>query len=255
MTCAESDPDGVELARRTWTALEKADGAHPLLLVPVGSTEQHGPHLPLGTDTLVAVFVARAVAGLLRRRGERVLVAPAVAYGASGEHQDFPGTLSIGHEALAMLVVEVVRSAAAWAGRIVLVNGHGGNGPTLRAVTGRLRAEGHTVGWTQAAPSPPPVGDAHAGRTETSLMLFLAPDLVVPGAAEAGCPTPIADLLPVLRRHGVRRVSPNGVLGDPTGSSADEGRALFRAMVADVLGTVSSTTPSVDLGGADVRAG
>ena len=96
----------------------------PSIMVPLGSTEQHGPHLPLDTDTRIATAVARgARAGL----EEAWLVAPAIAYGASGEHQDFAGTISIGAEALTMLLVEYGRSAACWAQRLVFVNGHGGN--------------------------------------------------------------------------------------------------------------------------------
>lgn len=76
-----------------------------LVLVPVGSTEQHGPHLPLDVDTVVAVAVARGLAPALEG-----LVAPAVAFGASGEHQDFPGTVSIGTPALTTVLVELGRS-------------------------------------------------------------------------------------------------------------------------------------------------
>ena len=72
----------------------------PLLLVPVGSVEQHGPHLPLATDAMVANAVTRAAAERLDADGTPVLVAPSVNYGASGEHEGFPGTVSIGHEAL-----------------------------------------------------------------------------------------------------------------------------------------------------------
>ena len=83
-----------------------------MLLVPLGSTEQHGPHLPLDTDTRIAV--ARCAGRVGRRRCRprlAVLVAPAVAYGASGEHEGFAGTLSIGQEALESVVVELGRSA------------------------------------------------------------------------------------------------------------------------------------------------
>ena len=70
-----------------------------------------------------------------------------------------------------------------------------------------------------------PGGDAHAGRTETSLVLAIAPELVRLDRAEPGCPTPLAELLPALESGGVRAVSANGVLGDPAGASAGEGRS------------------------------
>jgi mycofactocin precursor peptide peptidase len=89
----------------------------PTLLVPVGSTEQHGPHLPLGMDTLVAQAVAERVAREMRQAGMDVLIAPALAYGSSGEHQHFAGTVSIGSQALQHLLVELTRSAGSWTGR------------------------------------------------------------------------------------------------------------------------------------------
>jgi mycofactocin precursor peptide peptidase len=210
------------LAEVAWTEIPD----RPLVLVPIGSTEQHGPHLPLETDTVVATSLARRLAARLGG-----YVAPAVSIGASGEHQDFPGVLSIGTPTLRLLLVELVRSLSLWAGHIVLVNGHGGN---LEAVTGavdQLRSEGHRVSWIPCAVE----GDAHAGRTETALVLHLTPWLVRPHRAEAGNTRPIADLLPDLAAVGVRRLSPNGVLGDPTGATAAEGAQLFEQMVETAL--------------------
>jgi creatinine amidohydrolase len=197
--------------------------ARRLLLVPLGSTEQHGPHLPLDTDTRIAVAVAEGVA---RRRPE-VMVAPAVAYGSSGEHGDFPGTLSIGQDVTERLVVELVRSADRFGG-VVFVSGHGGNAEPLARAADLLAAEGRRVlVW----PVRVPAGDAHAGRTETSLLLAISPDVVRLDRAAAGNPAALDDLLPRLRTEGVRAVSPNGVLGDPDGASAEEGRALLEAMI------------------------
>ncbi|MEW2359421.1 mycofactocin biosynthesis peptidyl-dipeptidase MftE [Spirillospora sp. NPDC029432] len=197
----------------------------PPVLVPVGSTEQHGPHLPLSTDTVIARAVAERAAA---RLPGPPMVAPAIAYGASGEHAGFPGTVSIGHEALRAVLVETVRSLALWAGRIVFVNGHGGNVPTLDAAVGRMRAEGHDTAWVGCAV---PGGDAHAGFTETSVMLHLAPDLVRPFGGVSGDARPLPELMPDLVARGVRAVSPSGVLGDPAGASAAAGREILEAMV------------------------
>ncbi len=155
-----------DLADLTWPDVE---ATAPVLLVPVGSVEQHGPHLPLRTDTTIAAAIASRVAA---RLGPGFVVGPAVEYGASGEHQDFPGTVSIGHEALTLLLVELARSATTWASAVVFVNGHGGNLAALCAAVGRLRGEGRRVGWTSCAQ---PGCDAHAGESETSLLLALAP--------------------------------------------------------------------------------
>ena len=212
------------LAGAVWPEIPQA----PLLVVPLGSLEQHGHHLPLGTDTAVACAVAEAAAEAL----DGALVAPALAYGASGEHEGFPGTISIGTEALTGLLVEYGRSAGRWAGRVLVVNGHGGNLDALRAAVPLLRAEGRNVAWFACGM---PGGDAHAGRTETSLMLHVEPDRVRRDRAVAGETAPIRPLLPRLRAEGVRAVSPTGVLGDPAGASRAEGAAMLAELAARLV--------------------
>ncbi|WP_181784956.1 mycofactocin biosynthesis peptidyl-dipeptidase MftE, partial [Pseudonocardia pini] len=152
----------------TWRDVH--NGPPPTLVVPVGSVEQHGPHLPLTTD----LRVAERVAALVEDADPGLVLAPALAYGAAGEHEGFAGTVSIGHEGLKLLLVELGRSACRWAARVVFVNGHGGNVATLVEACALLRYEGRDVGWVPCAVR----GDAHAGRTETSVMLALAPDAV-----------------------------------------------------------------------------
>lgn len=218
---------GRPLGERTWPAV--ADEP-PLLLVPVGSCEQHGPHLPLDTDTRIATAVAAGAADRL----PGACVAPAVTIGASGEHDGFAGTLSIGVDALTTLLIELGRSAD-WAAGLILVNGHGGNAVAVRRAVEQLRGEGRrALGWSAVVRG----GDAHAGWAETSLLLALHPELVDLRAAAAGRTEPLAELLPALRADGVRAVSANGVLGDPAGASADEGRAVFAALVADLVAAV-----------------
>lgn len=201
----------------------------PMVIVPVGSTEQHGPHLPLNTDTVVATAVAKAVAA---RIDDPVLVAPAISYGSSGEHQSFAGTVSIGAEALRFLIVELVRSQSIWAGRVVLINAHGGNIAALAAAVRQLAAENHDVAWLPCVIGG---GDLHAGRMETSLMLHLRRDAVRLERRAAGDTRPLAEILPLLKTGGVRAVSPSGVLGDPIGAGAEEGRRYLRQMVDDAL--------------------
>ncbi|MGH3861560.1 mycofactocin biosynthesis peptidyl-dipeptidase MftE, partial [Actinokineospora sp.] len=136
---------------------------HPLLAVPVGSIEQHGPHLPLDTDTTIAVELCRRLA----ERVPDVVVGPAIGYGSSGEHAGFPGTLSVGGQALRLLLVELIRSADAFGG-VVLVNGHGGNLAAINSAVALCRDEGrHVIVWSPTGPS----ADTHAGHTETSVLL------------------------------------------------------------------------------------
>ena len=194
------------------------------LVVPLGSLEQHGPHLPLGTDTLVAEAVAQRLAAVR----PSAALAPAVPFGASGEHAGFAGTVSIGTEALRLLLVELLRDATATWPAVLLVNGHGGNAAAVSAAVALAREEGRTVAAVHLGV---PGMDAHAGRAETSMLLHLAPHLVVLDRAEPGATAPLRELLPLLRSDGVRGVSPNGVLGDPTGASAEEGERLVDALV------------------------
>ena len=202
------------------------------VLVPVGSTEQHGPHLPLNTDTAIAQAVVDAVVDRLVADGRPVASAPAVAYGSSGEHQHFAGTISIGTEALVTVLVELARSLRTWANEVVFVNAHGGNVFALERAVDQLAREGHAVRWIPCATERI---DLHAGRTETSLMMWIAPDDVVIERAEVGNTAPLAEILPTMIRDGVIGVSPNGVLGDPTGASPSEGGDILAGIVIDVL--------------------
>jgi mycofactocin precursor peptide peptidase len=218
------------LSARTWTEL--STDRPPLVCVPLGSCEQHGPHLPLDTDTVVAEALA---AGLAQRRGD-VLVGPSLTVTASGEHAGFTGTLSIGTAVLTDVLVELARSAD-WAAGLVLVNGHGGNRDAVAAAVRTITAEGRAVlPWWPAVAG----GDAHAGITETSLMLALEPTAVRVDRAVAGPVAPLDELAPALRSGGVRAVSANGVLGDPTGASAQHGRVLLAALVDDLVATVAA---------------
>lgn len=222
------------LGRMRWPEVAGPDGAPggsaPVLLVPVGSLEQHGPALCLATDALLATHTAQRAAARLAGPDQdpHFLVAPVVPYGASGEHEAFAGTVSIGHDALHSVLVELARSACRWAQGVVFVNTHGGNLPTLVDAVAQLRAEGRPVAWTACRVAG---GDAHAGRAETSLMLVLAPDTVRVDRLEPGCTDPVAQLMPRLRSEGVRAVSPNGVLGDPTTASRELGVRLLGELV------------------------
>ena len=217
------------MASRSLAELTTADvaGTAPILAVPVGSCEQHGPHLPLGTDTIIAEHLA----GRLAAEVARVVVAPALAVSASGEHAAFPGTLSIGREVTTAVLVELARSAD-WAAGIVLVNGHGGNREAVEAASATIRAEGRNVlAWWPRVEG----GDAHAGHTETSLLLAIRPDLVAGDRLEAGDPRQLATIGAELRRGGVAAVSPNGVLGDPRAATLGAGNLLLDLLAAELV--------------------
>ncbi|GAA2359634.1 mycofactocin biosynthesis peptidyl-dipeptidase MftE [Saccharopolyspora halophila] len=215
----------MNLAGLAWTDLREPR----LLAVPVGATEQHGPHLPCTVDTDIAVALCERLA---QRRD--VVVAPPVAYGSSGEHAGFPGTLSIGQRAVELLLTELGRSADAFAG-VVLVSCHGGNAGPVRRAVATLRAESRRVlAWS---PSGPP-DDSHAGRTETAAMLALRPEAVRPERAERGNTEPLPELVDRLRAGGVAAVSGNGVLGDPVPATAEEGHLVLESWTGSLVAAV-----------------
>ena len=206
-----------QLAHATWMTVTGS-----CLAVPLGSTEQHGPHLPMNTDTIIATAL---VERLVCARAS-VCAAPPLPYGSSGEHQRFTGTLSIGNDALRLLLIELVRSATTTFERVLFVNGHGGNRRVASDVVKLMSNEGHSV----AVFSPHGDYDLHAGHEETSILLHVAPDLVDLTAAETGNTADARSLWPELSTEGVHAVSPNGVLGDPTRATADEGERILHEM-------------------------
>jgi len=223
------------LARLVWPELEAllARGA-TTAVIALGSTEQHGPHLPFATDTLVADALAERFCA----RVPEAVRLPAVPFGCASEHLAFPGTLSLGPETLAAVLADLAASLARHGFRHVTVfSAHGGNARLLREVAPALaRAAGdaavHVLGGAGAGPAllaeaaragvSPAAAGQHAGELETSMLLALAPGDVRTARAEPGPETLPADpdslFYPDLRRH-----APNGVVGDPRG--ADAGRA------------------------------
>lgn len=220
----------MRLGDLTWQDLV---GASPLLVLPLGATEQHGPHLPIDTDT---VIVDALVTATTNGHADRV-AAPTLPYGSSGEHAGFPGTLSLGQAALESAVVELVRSADAFR-CVAVVCWHGGNGEAVARAVRLLDGEGRNVRvWAGTHLG----ADLHAGRTETALMLHLAPGSVREQRA-AGTVAPLSEIKGRLRAEGVRAVSPNGVLGDPEGATAAEGSAIFTRL-AESLDRFLSDAP------------
>lgn len=215
------------LADHRWAELDR-----PVLLVPVGSCEQHGPHLPLGTDALIAEALAARAADADH------VVAPTVSIGASGEHAGFAGTLSVGVDAMTTVLVELVRSAD-WAAGVVFVNGHGGNFAALTGAVERSHADGRrrTAAWSPTGRGldelhPDGIApDQHAGWVETAVMLQLHPELVHLDAAAVGPQPDLSEL----RARGVRPLSPSGVLGDPATATADLGARILSRWAHDLV--------------------
>jgi len=220
------------LADLAWPDVAQRAAAGAVLAVPLGSTEQHGPHLPLSTDTDLAVALCRRLASAR----PDVLIAPAVAYGSSDEHDGFPGTLSIGQAALEQLVVRLGRSATKTFRHVLFVSAHGGNAEPVGRAVERLRSRSRDVLVYQ----PRWEGEAHAGRHETAFQLAVDPGRVRMDRAVVGNTRPLAELMPQLRVNGVRTVSASGVLGDPTTATRADGDALLDTLAADLIRCVAT---------------
>lgn len=217
-------------------------GDQSVLVVAAGSCEQHGPHLPLDTDTRIAEALAVA---LVERSAARLVLGPTIGVGASGEHESFPGTLSIGTVALEALLVELVRSALPPPGSdrprpfvgVVLVNGHGGNVEATNRAAALLTDERRAVlVWHPRVTD----GDSHAGRTETSLLLHLDPGCVRMDRAEPGATARWREIGDRVLAEGLAAVTSNGILGDPTTATAQEGAAVFDDLLDDLCATVAA---------------
>ena len=227
----------MHLERETWTDADESDTE--VALLPVGSTEQHGPHAPLGTDTLDAEAVAAAAA---ERYDDPVIVAPAIPVGIAEEHRRFSGTLWTTESTFRAYVRDVVGSLAShgW-DRVVVVNGHGGNIGALNEVTARIVRHDDALAvpftWFDE------VGDhssemGHAGPLETSLLRHTNPDTVhedrLEEAAEGGSDRWGDWQGRVNLAVDSEEFTDNGVVGDPRESSAELGEELLER-AADAL--------------------
>lgn len=224
--------------------LEEVD----IMLLPVGSTEQHGPHLPLDTDSFDALYLAEQVA--CRCSDPRPLVLPLIPYGISYHHADFPGTISVANDTLARLVYDVGMSAARnRVHKLVIINGHGGNTPTLKHAAQMINRDAHIftcvdTGETsdvdlQALAETP--NDVHAGEIETSTSLAVRPELVRLDRAQAFVPAFSSHYLDFSSKRSVdwyartANLSPSGVLGDPGKASREKGLRMWEVMIRNLL--------------------
>jgi creatinine amidohydrolase len=196
----------------------------PIVLLALGSWEQHGAHLPFDTDTVIIESVVDAAIRSVDPENTQFSVVPTIGVTASDEHNGFAGTLSIGTNALSDAVVSIARSAS-WARGICIVNGHGGNSDALKLIHSALDYENirHSI-WSLPYYEG---ADMHAGHTETSLMLHLAPDTVRMDLAEVGAIGDSEILIERMRAGGIKEVSSNGVVGDPTNATAAHGATML----------------------------
>ncbi|MEX1309997.1 MAG: creatininase family protein, partial [Candidatus Sulfomarinibacteraceae bacterium] len=224
--------------------LEEVDVA----LLPVGAIEQHGPHLPLDTDAFDADYLARRVAEACS--DPKPLVLPLVPYGVSYHHDDFPGTISVSNEALSRLIYDIGMSCARnRVTKLVIINGHGGNTATLQFAAQMINRDAHIFTCVDTGETSDvdldelcdTDNDVHAGEIETATSLAIRPDLVDMGAAESFVPSFSSRYLDFTTKRSVEwyartsKISPTGVLGDPTRATAEKGEEIWRIMVKNLV--------------------
>jgi creatinine amidohydrolase/Fe(II)-dependent formamide hydrolase-like protein len=225
-------------------------------LLPVGALEQHGPHLPLDTDAFDARHLAREVAA--RCADPKPLVLPLVPYGVSYHHEGFPGTVGVSNDALARLVYDIGMSLARNGIRkLLIVNGHGGNEPTLNHAAQMINRDARIFVCVDSGETSDrdvealaeTSADVHSGEIETSTSLALRPHLVRMDLAEALVPRFSSRYLNPDSRYSVpwhaftNRLSPTGVMGDPTRATAEKGRRMWEVMIDHLVALVEDIKP------------
>jgi creatinine amidohydrolase len=241
----------------TWPEIREALSRQPVVVLPFGAVEDHGPHLPLNSDNVIVEALCTEAA---RRAPDEMLVMPLIAYGLDEHHMDFPGTISVDMHTLIANVADVAGSPARHGfTHILIVNGHGSNAPIADlaarsvvletgAVCGAMSPNA-AVDPTLAEPTlsemrrSGPGGVAHAGEYETAMMLHLRPDLVQMDRAvtEMGQlkqtffnwdhPEPSV----LSWQDWWSRMSESGICGDPTVATAEFGQALFETTVQNLI--------------------
>jgi creatinine amidohydrolase/Fe(II)-dependent formamide hydrolase-like protein len=239
------------LGELTWPLAKERLKTTDTALLPVGASEQHGAHLPLDTDTWDATYLADEVAR--RCSDPKPLVLPAIAYGVSYHHEEFPGTLSISPETLSRMVYEIGMSAARHGViKLIIINGHGGNGPTLQYAAQMINRDAHIFTCVDSgetsdadiADITETPNDVHAGEVETSTALATRPELVDMSLAKKAVPRFSSRYLDFSSRLRIEwyahtgKLSKSGVLGDPTKASREKGERYWELMIGHLVNFV-----------------
>ncbi len=232
----------------TWPDARVRLGPTSVALLPVGAIEQHGPHLPLDVDTYDAERLAIEVAK--RCSNPLPLVLPVIPYGVSYHHDDFPGTISVGPDTLAAMVREIgVNVARQGIDKLIIINGHGGNGPALHFAAQMINRDAHIFTCVDTGESSDADvddlatahNDVHAGEIETSTTLALRPEVVRMGLARSSVPRFSSHYLDFTSKRGVGwygrtlKITESGVMGDPTRATAEKGRKMWELIVTNLV--------------------
>jgi creatinine amidohydrolase/Fe(II)-dependent formamide hydrolase-like protein len=237
-----------KLGEMTWPEAQEHLREMDLAILPVGSLEQHGPHLPLDTDGFDAEHLAHLVAGACTE--PKPIVLPLIPYGVSYHHEDFEGTVSITPDTLSKLVYEIgMNLARQGIAKLVVINGHAGNTPALKFAAQMINRDAHIFTIVDTGESSDTdisaivetEGDAHSGEIETSTALATRPHLVHLEQARRWVPEFSSRYLDFSSGRSVEwfartaRFSPSGVLGDPTKATVEKGRRIWAVMVRNLV--------------------
>lgn len=228
----------------TWQEVDDLRNITDKVLIPIGSLEQHGPHLPLSTDTIIAFEVAKRVAEKLN-----IALTPPINFGFSIEHMDFPGTISLKPLTLSILLRDICSSLAQNGfKKIFIINGHGGNKAIIESAIQSIKNDLDISLYSFTLLNmvrevfdkirESPIGDAgHADEVETSLMFTICPENV----RTERCADESPKFRPYLRLEAaeegfsfawrMKEVSDSGVIGSPTKASAEKGKLLLEDLV------------------------
>ena len=244
----EAVADSPLLAQMTWPEAKRRFKAVDVALLPVGAIEQHGPHLPLDADAFDAEYLAHEVAKACSE--PRPIVLPLIPYGVSYHHEDFSGTISVNPETLSPLVYDIGMSIARHGARkLVIINGHGGNGPALHFAAQMINRDAQIFTCVDTGETSDPdiyamaetPNDVHAGEIETSTTLAVRPEVVRLKVAKKFVPRFSSTYLNFTSKRSVTwythtaRISPSGVLGDPTRATAEKGRRMWERMIMNLV--------------------
>lgn len=232
----------------TWPEFEGIKERVDTVMIPVGSVEAHGRHLPLGTDVFAPVEIAKRVEERLHRLGVEVLIAPPIWYGHTFVLDVYPGTINVAAEALKAYVREIMKEFAAEGfRRIVLLNGHGGNySPLVLAaeeVAGEFpETEVWLINWwldfrediLSICSS-----QGHAGQDETSVMLAIRPELVKMEDARG---EKRSSKVRVIKKDIGRELFPDGVNDDPSLATAEKGEAILSVVSEKIARLIAGDT-------------
>ena len=225
------------------------------LIVPLGACEQHGPHLPLSTDQIIADEVAHRVAKIV----DECLIAPSIPVGVSGHHLSFAGTSTIAPDNYVTHMTDIISSYLHHGFRtIYLVTGHAGNCGSMKSIEEKFTEEQvvsfddwptqrsliHNVASNELGLDPEVVG-THAGHFETSIILSLRPDLVDRNAYQAGYIGPSTQASSKLMSSGMLGLSKIGVIGDPHGATTEAGELYLGALVGHIVGGIATQRAKV----------